>query len=146
MAAVNWYSQPGAVLDEPWQWQAPLWTCSRPGEHHASDPRAGLRPVHGLRQLRRQQAEQLLVVDPAGGKRVVEGAVATGELRFQAQLHQRRHGVIGAQDRVGQLEQGVRPPVQALIQRLPEPAQTLQRPVARHRVRDDRRVRRAAGR
>ena len=36
MAAVSWYSQPGAVLDEPWQWQAPLWTCSRPGEHHAS--------------------------------------------------------------------------------------------------------------
>ena len=64
----------------------------------------------------------------------------------QAQLHQRRHGVIGAQDRVGQLEQGVRPPVQALIQRLPEHAQPLQRPVARHRVREDRRVRRAAGR
>jgi len=36
MAAVNWYSQPGAVLDEPRQWQAPLCTCSRPGEHHAS--------------------------------------------------------------------------------------------------------------
>jgi hypothetical protein len=30
MAAVNWYSQPGAVLDEPRQWQAPLCTCSRP--------------------------------------------------------------------------------------------------------------------
>ncbi len=36
MAAVTWYSQPGAVLDEPWQRQAPLCTCSRPGEHHAS--------------------------------------------------------------------------------------------------------------
>ncbi len=36
MAAVNWYSQPGVVLDEPLQWQAPLCTCSRPGEHHAS--------------------------------------------------------------------------------------------------------------
>ena len=36
MAAVSWYSQPGAVLDEPRQWQAPLRTCSRPGEHHAS--------------------------------------------------------------------------------------------------------------
>jgi len=36
IAAVNWYSQPGAVLLEPRQWQAPLCTCSRPGEHHAS--------------------------------------------------------------------------------------------------------------
>ena len=36
MAAVNWYSQPGAVLLEPRQRQAPLCTCSRPGEHHAS--------------------------------------------------------------------------------------------------------------
>jgi hypothetical protein len=36
MAAVNWYSQPGTVLDDPLQWQAPLCTCSRPGEHRAS--------------------------------------------------------------------------------------------------------------
>ena len=47
--------------------------------------------------------------DPPGGQRVVQGAVAPGELRLQAQLHQRRHRVIGAQHRVGQLEQRVRP-------------------------------------
>ena len=49
--------------------------------------------------------------------------------------------MIGAQHRVGQLEQRVRPGVQALIQRLPEPAQPLQDPVARDRAREDRRVR-----
>jgi len=79
------------------------------------DPRAGRPPVDGPRQFRCQQGEEPLVVDPPGGQRVVQGAVAAGELRLQAQLHQRRHGVIGAQDRVGQLEQRVRPRVQAFI-------------------------------
>ena len=79
------------------------------------DPRAGLRPVDRLRQFRCQQGEEPLVVDSPGGQRVVQGAVAAGELRLQAQLHQRRHRVIGAQDRVGQLEQGIRPRVQAFI-------------------------------
>jgi hypothetical protein len=105
------------------------------------DPRAGLRPVDGARQLRCQQAEEPLVVDSPGGQSVVQRAVAAGELRLQAQLHQRRHGVISAQDRVGQLEQGVRPRVQALIERLPEPAQPFQRPPAGDRVRGHRRVR-----
>jgi hypothetical protein len=109
------------------------------------DPRADLRPVDRLRQFRCQQGEEPLVVDPPGGQRVVQGAVAPAELRLQAQLHQRCHRVIGAQHRIGQLEQGVRPGVQALMQRLPEPAQPVQRPVARDRVRDDRRVRRARG-
>jgi len=84
------------------------------------DPRERLRPVHGLRQLRRQQGEQPLVVDPPGRQRVIQGAVAAGELRLQAQLHQRRHRVIRAQDRVGQLEQGIGPPRQAVIQPGPE--------------------------
>jgi len=109
------------------------------------DPRAGPGPADGLRQFRCQQGEEPLVVDSPGGQRVVQCAVAAGELRLQAQLHQRRHGVIGAQDRVGQLEQGVRPRVQAFIQRLPEPAQPFQRPVARDRVREHRRIRRARG-
>jgi hypothetical protein len=107
------------------------------------DPRPGLRPVHGLRQLRRQQGEQLLVVDPPGGQRVIQGAVAAGELRLQAQPHQRRHRVIGAQHRVGQLEQRVRPRVQALIQRLPERPQPFQRPVARNSAGEDRPIRSA---
>ena len=106
------------------------------------DPRERLRPVHGLRQFRRQQGEEPLVIDPPGGQRVVQRAVAAGELRLQAQLHQRRHRVIRAQDRVSKLEQGVRPRLQALVQRLPEPAQPGQGPVARDCGREDRRVRR----
>jgi hypothetical protein len=105
------------------------------------DPRAGPRAVDGLRQFRCQQGEEVLAVDSPGGKRVIQRAVAAGELRLQAQLHQRRHRVIRAQDRAGELEQRVRPRVPALIQRLPEPAQPLQDQVARGRVRDDRRVR-----
>ena len=73
------------------------------------DPRGRLRPVHGLRQLRGQQRKQALVINPPGGQRVIQGAVAAGELRLQAQLHQRRHRVIRAQDRVRKLEQRVRP-------------------------------------
>jgi hypothetical protein len=73
------------------------------------DPRERLRPVHGLRQFRRQQGKQALVIDPPGGQRVIQGAVTAGELRLQAQLHQRGHRVIRAQDRVHKLEQRVRP-------------------------------------
>ena len=97
----------------------------QPGQHFAQqavvdhvvrrDPRAGLRPADGLRQFRCQRGEEPLVVDSPGGQRVVQRAVAAGELRLLAQLHQRRHGVIGAQDRAGQLEQGVRARVQAFI-------------------------------
>ena len=105
------------------------------------DPRGGLRPVHGLRQFGGQQGEQPLVVNAPFGERVVQRAVTAGELRLQAQLHQRRHRVIGAQDRVGQLEQGVRPCVQALVQFLPELPQPLQRPETRHRAREDRQIR-----
>ena len=110
------------------------------------DPGARLRPVHGLRQFRRQQGKELLVIDPPGGQRVIQGAVAAGELRLQAQLHQRRHRVIRAQDGVGKLEQSVCPRVQALVQRLPEPAQPGQCPVARNGAGKDRRVRSARGR
>ena len=110
------------------------------------DPRDCLRPVDERGQFRRQQGEQLLVVDAPFGEGVVQGAVAAGELRLRAQLHQRGHRVVGAQDRVGQLEQGVRPRVQALVQLLPELPQPLQRPAPRHRAREDRRIRvRAAG-
>jgi hypothetical protein len=33
VTAASWYSQPGVVLLEPLQWQAPLWTCSRPARN-----------------------------------------------------------------------------------------------------------------
>jgi hypothetical protein len=60
------------------------------------DPRERLRAVHGLRQFRRHQGEEPLVIDPPGGQRVIQRAVAAGELRLQAQLHQRRYRVIRA--------------------------------------------------
>jgi len=116
----------------------------QPVVHHVvlRDPRAGLRAAGGRRQRRRQQGEELLVVNSPGGKRVIQRAVAAGELRLQAQLHQRRHRVIRAQDRVGQLEQGISPPRQAVIQPGPELPQPLQRPVTRDRGREHRPVRR----
>ena len=80
------------------------------------DPLPGRWAVHGLRQFRGQQEEQLLVINPPGRQRVIQRAVTAGELRFQAQLHQRRHRMIGAQNRVSKLEQRVCPPGQAGIQ------------------------------
>jgi hypothetical protein len=109
-------------------------------------PRAGLRPVDGLRQFRRQQGEQLLVVDPPGGQGIAEGAVAAGELRLRGQLYQRCHRVVRAQDGVRELEQRVRPGTEALIQRLPELPQPFQRPVPRNGAGEDRRVRKPRGR
>ena len=110
------------------------------------DPRECLRPVHGLRQLRRQQREQPLVIDPPGGQRVIQRAVAPGELRLQAQLHQRRHRVIRAQHGVGELEQGIGPPRQAVIQPGPELPQPLHRPVTGDRGREHARIRGLDGR
>jgi hypothetical protein len=110
------------------------------------DPRPGLRAVHGRRQLCRQQGEQPLVIDPPGGQRVVQGAVAAGELRLQEHLHQRCHRVIRAQDSARELEQSIRPRCQALIQPEPELPQPLQRPVTRDRSREHARIRDLAGR
>jgi hypothetical protein len=42
------------------------------------------------------QITRIHVIDPPGGQRVIQRAVAAGELRLQAQLHQRRHRVIRA--------------------------------------------------
>ncbi|HEX3309404.1 MAG TPA: hypothetical protein VHS32_24400 [Streptosporangiaceae bacterium] len=72
------------------------------------DPREGLRAIHERRQHLREQGEQPLVIDPPGGQAIVERAVAATELRLQAQLDQRGHRVIGAQDRIDQLEGGIR--------------------------------------
>jgi hypothetical protein len=109
------------------------------------DPRAGSRAA-GERQRRRQQGGELLVIDFPGGKRVIQRAVTTGELRLQAQLDQRRHRVIRAQDGVGQLEQRVRPQRQAVIQPGPELPKPLQRPVAPDRGREHSRSRHRASR
>ncbi len=77
-------------------------------------------------------------------KRVIQRAVAAGELRLQAQLHQRRHRVICAQDGARQLEQRVRPRRQALIQPGPELPQPGQRLITRDRGREHSRIRRRA--
>jgi hypothetical protein len=107
-----------------------------------ADPLAPLRPVDQLRQRPGQQRRELLLLDPPGGQRVIQRAVPAGELRLQRQLHQRRHRVIGAQDRVAQLEQRIRPRGQALIQLQAELPQRLVRPVPRDRIRDPGRIRR----
>jgi hypothetical protein len=81
-----------------------------------ADPGTFLLAVGQQRQRPGQQRGERFLIDPAAGQRVVQGAVPAGELRLQRQLHQRGHGVIGAQDRVNQLELRVRSRGQAGIQ------------------------------
>jgi hypothetical protein len=107
-----------------------------------SRPGAALLAINELRQRPRQQPGELLLIDPPVSQRGIQRAVAAAELRHRRQLDQRRHRVIGAQDRIGQLEQGVRPGGQALIQPDPELPQRLAGPVPRDRVRDLGRIRR----
>jgi hypothetical protein len=66
MAAVNWYSQPGAVLDEPLQRQAPLRTCSRPGEHQASGLGQAVAPAANRSRLHRAHASRTCAASSAG--------------------------------------------------------------------------------
>jgi hypothetical protein len=98
------------------------------------DPGAGLVPVHQWRQHRGEQGEQPLVIDPPGRQGIVERAVAAAELRLQAQLHQRPHRVIRAQDGVRQVEQRVRPRRQAPVQPQPEPLQRRASLIPRYRA------------
>ena len=104
------------------------------------DPRARRAVAGKRRQRARQQGEEPLVVDSPGGLRVVQGTVAAGELRLQAQLHQRRHRVVRAQHGVREFEQGIGAPRQAVIQPGPELPQPLQRPVTRDRGRESARI------
>ena len=86
-----------------------------------------------------QQRGEGLLVDLPGGQGVIQRAVAAAELRYQRQLDQRGHRVIGAQDRVAQLEARIRPGGQAPVQ----PGTELpQRQVPVNRAGDLRRVRR----
>ena len=78
-------------------------------------PGAGLLAVGQLRQRRCQQRRELFLIDPAFGQRVIQCAVTAGERCLQ-QLDQRRDGMVGAQDRVAQLKQGIRPRGQAAVQ------------------------------
>jgi hypothetical protein len=96
----------------------------RPGIGGGVD-REGQRPVP--RPGRDQQVPQCLLIDPALAKGLVDHAVAPAERRLQAQVRQRRHRSRRGQHRVGELEQSVRAPPQALVQLPPEPRQLLQR-------------------
>jgi hypothetical protein len=78
-----------------------------------SYPGAALRAIDELRQRPRQQRGQLVLIDPPVSQRGIRRAVPAAELRHQRQLDQRSHRVTGAQDRIGQLEQGVRPVLQS---------------------------------
>jgi hypothetical protein len=103
-----------------------------------ADPRASLLAVGQRRQRARQQLRERLLVDPALGHRVIQGAVPPGELRPQRQPHQRGDRVIGAQDRISQLGQRVGTGGEAPVQPGPE---LPQRQEPGDRVRDLRRVR-----
>jgi hypothetical protein len=59
---------------------------------------------------------QRLGRDPTGGQRVIQPTVPTPELRAQRQCHQRADWPVGAQQRLGQLKQRIRPPLQALVE------------------------------
>ncbi len=71
------------------------------------DPGAGMVVIDELRQRVREQLGEGLLIDLPGGQRVIQRAVAAAEFGDQRQLHQRGHRVIGAQDRVAQLEQRI---------------------------------------
>jgi len=107
-----------------------------------SHPGTALVPVDELRQRPGQQRGELVLIDLPVSQRGIQRAVAAAELRHQRQLDQRSHRVIRAQDRIGQLEQGIRPCRQALIQPGPELPQRLAGPVPRDRARDPGRIRR----
>ena len=112
-------------------------------------PGAAFVPVDELRQRAGQQRGERLLIDPAGGQRVVQRAVAAAELRHQRQLRQRGHRVIGAQDRVAQLEQRVSPRGQAPVQpgaELPQRHVPVDGPGDLRRIRGGRHHGRAAAR
>ena len=58
---------------------------------------------------RDQRPVQPLGLDPARGQRVLHGATPAATLGDQGQLNQRGHRPVGAQQRLGRLEQRVRP-------------------------------------
>ena len=104
-----------------------------------ADPGQRLGAVNQRRQRPGQQRGEGLLVDLPGGQGVIQRAVAAAELRYQRQLDQQGHRVIGAQDRVAQLEARIRPGGQAPVQ----PGTELpQRQVPVNRAGDLRRVRR----
>jgi hypothetical protein len=82
---------------------------------------------HPGQHRRGQRRAQPVDVHRAGVERVVERAVATAVLRGQAQPDQRGHRTLGAQQRVGQLEQLIGPPAQAPVQLAAETPQPIDR-------------------
>ena len=80
------------------------------------DPGAGRAVLDRLRRRPGQQRGERFLIDLARGQRVIQRAVPAAKGRHQRQLDQRRHRVIGAQDRIGQLEQRIRAGGQAPVQ------------------------------
>jgi len=75
-------------------------------------------------------------VDPTGGQRVIQRPMPPPMLRHQRQPHQRGDRPVGAQHRITQLKQRVRPRHQAVIQLLPKHHKIVQtRPTGRHGTR-----------
>lgn len=69
-------------------------------------------------------------VDPAAVQTVVETAMAALVLGSQRQLDQRLDRALGAQHRIGQLEQRIGPGSQAAVEASPERVEIIQRAVS----------------
>ncbi|ABD11436.1 hypothetical protein Francci3_2063 [Frankia casuarinae] len=73
-----------------------------------------------------QRAAQPADLDAALVDRVVQRAVPPAVLRGQRQADQVTNRAVRAQHRVGELEQGIRPPGQTVVELLAEPTQHFQ--------------------
>jgi hypothetical protein len=105
------------VAEQPLRAGRSIWSQPRADIGAEHDP-----PVLGSRQRQPgQRATQPGHLHPTMIERVVERAVAAAVLGRQRQLHQRLHQTVGAQQRVGQLEQLISPRGQTAVEHLPEP-------------------------
>ena len=93
---------------------------AQPRAAHRRPARSARRPPAGQRQPGQRPA-QPTGLDPALVERVIHRAVPAAVLGHQRQLHQRPHRAVGAQHRVGQLEQRIRPRGQTRVELPPEP-------------------------
>ena len=75
--------------------------------------------------MRDEELAQLLVVDPSSAERLVEAAVAAGELRLQGELGNRRDRTRRKEQCVAELEERVAPAGEGAIEGAAEPSQVV---------------------
>ena len=91
MAAVNWYSQPGTVLLEPLQRQAPLCTCSRPGEHHAPGRGYAVASTANRSRVQRAHASRTCAA-PSGDSPATACSSSARSITSRSAIHSRASG------------------------------------------------------